>query len=80
MSGEQVAAFLGWCFVINAALLLFLTLMLTFFKRTALTTHSKISGLSNEQLELVYFQFLSQYKLLVTVFNLAPYIAMKIIL
>ena len=40
--------------------------------------HSKLFKISKEKLDAMYFNFLANYKLAIFIFNLAPYIALKI--
>jgi hypothetical protein len=40
--------------------------------------HSRMLGLNEEALLGVYVTYLSQFKILVLVFNLSPYVALKI--
>ena len=67
ISIEQLTAFLGWCTLINIGLLLYSTLILALVKDFAINMHSKI------------FDLLGRLKLLVIVFNLVPYLALRII-
>jgi hypothetical protein len=41
--------------------------------------HAKMFGLSEENLSRAYFQFLAQYEIAIIVFNLAPYLALRIV-
>jgi hypothetical protein len=76
---EQLTAFLGWCTLINMGLLLFSTLMLALMKDFAINMHSKIFDLDSQTLPAMYFEYLGRLKLLVIVFNLVPYLALRII-
>lgn len=74
----EVTSFLGWCSVLNVALLAYSAVMLTLFNAMVKRLHQKLFGLSDESLDMIYFKFLGQYKLLILVFNLIPYCALKI--
>ncbi|MDA9826410.1 hypothetical protein N9B92_03270 [Porticoccaceae bacterium] len=80
ISIEQLTAFLGWCTLINIGLLLFSTLMIAVVKDFAINIHSKMFNLDPETLPAMYFEYLGRLKLLVIVFNLVPYVALRIIL
>ena len=41
--------------------------------------HGRMLGLSEDDLSRAYFQYLAQYKIAVFVFNLAPYLALRIV-
>ena len=71
--------FFGWCTVINVVLLAFSTLMLVANRKFVLKTHSKMFGISEAELSKTYFNYLAIYKVAVIVFNLVPYLALKII-
>ena len=40
--------------------------------------HSRMFGVNENEIPALYFQYLGYYKLLILIFNLVPYIAMKI--
>lgn len=69
----------GWMTIINFGLLIFSTLLLFIFKDTICRLHQQISGLEASTLKPAYFYFLASYKLLILIFNLVPYIALKLL-
>ncbi|RUO44273.1 hypothetical protein CWE15_03640 [Aliidiomarina taiwanensis] len=75
----HLISLLGWCSLINIAILLLAFLMVTTLRETVMGIHSKLTGVSKEHLPVLYFQYLGQYKLLIVVFNLVPYLALKLI-
>ncbi len=75
-----LAAFLGWCSVINIAILFYATIVLAFWRDFAKSLHAKIFGVSESDLDLMYFKYLAYYKLLIIVFNLVPYFALRIVM
>ena len=75
---STVTTFLGWCTVINIGLLAYSTIMLSLFRAPAKRIHSKLSGVGEEGLDAIYFNFLGNYKLAILVLNIAPYFALKI--
>lgn len=70
--------FLGWSLVINIGILLFSTFFIIVLRDFALNIHSKLFSLSKNDILKSYFSYLSQYKILLLIFNLAPYFALKI--
>ncbi|HGZ69861.1 MAG TPA: hypothetical protein ENL00_01860 [Nitratifractor sp.] len=76
---EQLTTFLGWCSVINIALLLFYFLFIVSFREFTLSLHSKLFNLDRTTLNKAYFDYLALYKILIIVLNVVPYIALKII-
>ena len=53
--------------------------MLALMKDFAINMHSKIFDLDLQTLPAMYFEYLGRLKLLVIVFNLVPYLALRII-
>ena len=76
---DTITAVLGWCSLINISILCFVALILSFMRGFVIKIHSALLSLSEEDLCRAYFQYLAQYKLLVIVFNLVPYFALKLI-
>jgi len=72
-------AFFGWASVINIAILLFSTVMLIFTRETVSEIHSKLFGVDKKDLGRAYFQYLAQYKIAIIVFNVTPYLALRVI-
>ena len=70
---------LGWCTAINIVLLGLTTLALILMKDFTARVHSALFGLNRMVLAEQYFQYLAQYKILVVVFNLVPYVALRLI-
>ena len=80
ISIDTLREFLGWCTVINIVILLIATIFIAFARDTITKIHSKLFKLSDVDLSHAYFQFLGQYKLAIYVFNLVPYIAVRIMM
>ena len=70
--------FLGWASVINIGVLVFAALAVTLTRGAMISIHGKLFGLGEVDLSRAYFQYMAQYKLGIFIFNLAPYIALKI--
>ncbi len=75
----SLTALFGWMTVLNFALLIISTLMLTLFRTPIIRIHSRLSGLEETALKPVYLYFLGFYKVLIIVFNLVPYLALKLL-
>lgn len=80
MSIEQMTTLLGWLSLINIALLSFSAVMIWIFKDLITRLHSQLFKLSSTELMPLYFHFLAHYKLLIIVFNVTPYLALKFML
>lgn len=76
---NTITQILGWCTVINFALLVLAAIGLMSMRRLITPLHSRMFSVSEDDLSRYYFQYLANYKLLVVVFNFVPYVALKII-
>ncbi|MAZ76428.1 MAG: hypothetical protein CMH31_03905 [Micavibrio sp.] len=72
--------FMGWSLGINIGLLLISTIMVCFFKQLSMGFHKKLFNVSDEFLAQSYFNYLARYKLLIIVFNLVPYMVLRLAL
>jgi hypothetical protein len=76
---ETARATLAWCAVLNIGLLLAAALAVILVGGPIKRLHAKMFGLSEDDLSRAYFQYLAQYKIAIFVFNLAPYLALRIV-
>ena len=79
MTIESVREFLGWCTVINFGLMMFSFLLLQSMRDKVSQFHAKLTGLDQTFVQQSYFQFFAHYKIAIIVFNLVPYIALRLI-
>jgi len=75
---ETTREFLGWCSVINIGMLFLSTLMLAVMRSRIIKIHASLTGVSEAELPRIYLEFLGNYKMLIVVLNLVPYIALRI--
>lgn len=78
MNIEWLTTFLGWCLVINVAGLALATLAIALMRDTISAIHSRMMGVGLAEMQVLYVQYLSNYKVAVIMLNLVPYIALKI--
>ena len=78
MDLDEITLFLGWCTAINIGILTFSALVLFLFKDFVINTHSRLAGVSASQLPSLYFAYMGNYKIGILIFNLVPYIALKL--
>ena len=76
---ETLVAFFGWCSLINVGMLALATFAVVFLRGMFMPLHTKMFGARKDALSLIYLQYLAGYKIVVIVFNIVPYIALKII-
>jgi hypothetical protein len=75
---NELVTFFGWCTLINSAIYLFSALFIFVFKNFTTNMHSNMSGVSPTELPNLYFNYLGNFKIGILLFNLAPYIALKL--
>ncbi len=79
MSIEQLTSFFAWCTLLNMAFLIFATFALYAMRDFVMSIHSSMFGISKSDLTNIYFKYLAYFKIAVIVFNLTPYLALRII-
>lgn len=77
MTLETWTSFFGWMTVINFVILAVIGIVLTAFRAPIADIHNRLTGLNKEDLHRAYFTYLSNYKVLVFVTSVAPYLALK---
>lgn len=80
MIDATITEFLGWCLVINGVVLLLTSIMLMLFKRQIMHIHHKLMAIEHQELAVQYFRYLANFKIMILIFNLTPYVALKIML
>ncbi|WP_369122886.1 DUF6868 family protein [Marinomonas transparens] len=70
--------FLGWCSIINVGVLIFSFLFISVFRNLVINIHSGLMGVKPSELPQLYFHYMSMYKIIIVVFNIVPYFAIKI--
>lgn len=78
ISLAQLTQLLGWAALINIGVLLIAGILLMLMRPWVASIHSKMFGIAESDLQLIYFKYLASYKTLTFVFIIAPYLALKI--
>lgn len=79
MNIKQVRTLLGWCTILNGALLIISALMIRFAGDCVLEVQRQWVPLTADAVHLALYLFLGFYKIIVIAFNLVPYLALVII-
>lgn len=79
MTVEMISVFLGWCSVINMGLLLWWFLFFVLAHGWLFRFHGKWFNLSAERFDAIHYAGMACFKLSIFVFNLVPYIALRIV-
>mgnify|MGYP001550710958 CR=1 FL=1 len=77
-SVEALTSFLGWCTVINTGVLALAVVLLLLLRGPIAKLHGRMFALSDAEMSNAYVQYLAQYKIAIFIFNLVPYLALKI--
>ena len=75
---QTLTTFLGWCSIINLVILSVASILLSSMRDATASLHSKMFGVSKEDMYRAYVQYLSTYKILIIVLNFVPYLALRI--
>jgi len=78
-SMQTVREILGWSTALNLGLLVLSSLVLVIAGSSIKHLHARMFDLSEEDLSRAYFQYLAQYKIAILIFNLIPYLAIRIV-
>ena len=76
---ETLTEFLGWCTVLNLGMLAFTGFLVMAMRDLMTRIHASMFGVSEVDMPSVYFRYMAQYQVGIFIFNLAPYIALKLI-
>lgn len=78
MSIETLAAFFGWCTVINIAILLVVLLFVWMLHDWFGVISAKMFGITGDEAKATFFRVIQQYRFAVVFLNFVPYLALKI--
>ncbi len=79
MSIEVIRDVLGWCTIINFGLLTLWWLALMVVREPIRTLHVRWFELPREHFDRIHYTALAYFKLGVILFNLTPYLALRIV-
>ena len=78
MTYETLTEMFGWLAVIGLGYLVLSTLAVVGLQSWALGIHSRLFGLEERELRGAYFRWLGNLKIVIVMFAIAPYIALKL--
>lgn len=79
MDLEKIGDFFFWCMVVNTGIYVVTTLAAILMRNFVYATHRKLFNLDTKSVDKLTQNYLSNFKLLITVFNFTPWIAILII-
>lgn len=77
MDIETLRVFLGWCSLLNMAVLLAWFLLFIFAKDWVYSLHGKWSTLSKQHFEIIHYCGMGLYKLFVFMIFIIPYLVIR---
>lgn len=80
MSVEMIDNILAWCLLMNFGILIFWVLIFVLAHDWLYKLHSRWFNIAEEKFDTIHYAAMAFYKLSIFLFNLAPYIAMRIII
>lgn len=78
MSQAEFTSLFGWMLLINIAIYAWAAIFIIFARDFVVGIQSRIMGVPAEEWAGYYVDYLSRYKLMIIVFNLAPYLGLRI--
>jgi hypothetical protein len=79
MTLETIRSALGWCTIINWIVLFLWWLFLTVAHDWMHRTHGRWFSISRERFDEIHYTAMALYKMGIVLFNLAPYLALRIV-
>ncbi|MBC8241842.1 MAG: hypothetical protein H8E30_15405 [Alphaproteobacteria bacterium] len=79
MDIQTLTAFFKWCSVINIALFALSAITIVAASDFVYGVHGQMFHMQREAFDLVIYALLGVYKIVILVFNLVPYVALRII-
>jgi hypothetical protein len=79
MDIEEVRSVLGWCTLINYAVLLYWFAMFVLARDWMRRLHGRWFSFSDENFDAVHYALMGVYKLGIILLNLVPYLALRIV-
>ena len=79
MDVQMLTDVLMWCMVLNGALLIVSFLFCAFAGDWVFQMHRKWFPMPRETYNVVIYSFLGSFKILVLIFNVVPYVALRIV-
>ncbi len=76
---ELVQEVLGWCLLINVALLLIWFLLIVFAHDWMFRIHTRWFKLSNENFDAIHYAGIGFFEMAIVIFNAVPYLALRIV-
>ncbi len=80
MDVEILTSLLGWSTVINWGILFFWFVMLVVARNWVYQVHTQWFKINKDRFEEIHYQLMGFYKIMIFLFNLVPYIVLRIVI
>jgi hypothetical protein len=75
---SELKTLLGWCLIINYGILLIWFAFIMTARDWIFGIHARMFGVERDLVQAEHFKLFGQFKLLIMVFNIAPWLALLI--
>ena len=79
MTTQELQEFLMWCSILNSGLLMSWFLIITMAGGWVHRIHGRWFNLSRERFDAIHYQQIGNFKVVIMVFNVTPYVALLLI-
>ena len=79
MDLKMLQDFFLWCMLINSVIYLFTALAVLIFRNFVNKIHEALFGFDEKTVSQSIHRYLGNFKLIITIFNFAPWLALSII-
>ncbi|NJN39833.1 MAG: hypothetical protein HC807_01790 [Gammaproteobacteria bacterium] len=79
MTLEEIRHVLGWCAVINLGLLVWWAFFILVARDWTYRMHRRFYRISEEAFDTIHYAGIGLFKIVVLVFNVVPYLALRIV-
>lgn len=79
MNIEQLVELFKWMTIINFGIFIISAVLVMILRKMICRMHSKMFGLTEENVAVIMYSYLGIYKIAIIVFNLVPWIALLVI-
>jgi len=76
---EDFRAFMGWCSVFNAGVLVLWSLTIVLARGPIHRVHRSMFKLSEERFDEIHYHLIGIYKMSILALNVVPYLALRVI-
>lgn len=80
MDTETITSVLGWSMVVNFAIFFLWVIAMKLMPNLTYKTQSLVTSITREEFDLVMYKIMGQYKVLMLITHIGPYVALRIVM